>query len=28
MYIFVFGLFFSVSYLSEGRYNPSIETYS
>jgi len=28
MYIFVFGLVFSASYLSEGRYNPSFETYS
>jgi len=28
MYIFVFGLVFPVSYLSEGRYNPSSETYS
>ena len=28
MYIFVFGLVFSVSYLSEGRYNPSFETCS
>ena len=26
MYIFVFGLVFSASYLSEGRYNPSFES--
>jgi len=28
MYIFIFGLVFSVSYLSEETYNPSSETYS
>ena len=28
MHIFIFGLVFSVSCLSEERYNPSSETYS